>query len=186
MTTQDLDSLRGDVQYLKDRLAILDCINRQSRGHDRHDVELMNGCFHEDGWDEHGTAVTPGPQYGEWANATHAAGSQVNMHHITTHQCEIDGDVAHAESYVMGAMLNHDGVTARLLCGRYIDRLERRDGTWRISARRSTVEVAFTADASILEADVFRDRHFAKGSRDKRDLSYQRPLQIDTPAPATW
>ena len=65
-------------------------------------------------------------------NATHAAGSQQTMHNITTHTCEIDGDVAHAESYVMGAILNRDGVTARLLCGRYIDRLERRDGEWRI------------------------------------------------------
>jgi hypothetical protein len=185
-TKDDLDGLLRDVQYLKDRLAILDCVATQSRGHDRHDLELMTGAYHDDGWDEHGTAVKSGPEYGEWANATHAAGSQVNMHHITTHLCEIDGDVAHAESYVMGAMLNHDGVSARLLCGRYIDRLEKRDDVWRIAVRRSTVEVAFTADASILEADVFRDRHFVKGSRDKRDLSYQRPLEIDTPAPDVW
>lgn len=185
-TRDDLENLRRDVQYLKDRMAILDCVANQSRGHDRHDVDLMTACFHEDGFDEHGIAVTRGPEYGEWANATHSAGSQVNMHHLTTHVCDIDGDAAHAESYVMGAMLNHDGVTARLLCGRYIDRLEKRDGAWRISVRRTTVEVAFTADASILQADVFRDRHFVKGTRDNRDLSYQRPLEIDTPAPDVW
>jgi hypothetical protein len=185
-TEVDLEGLRRDVEYLKDRQAILDCVAMQAQGHDRHDIALMTSAFHEDGFDEHGTAVTPGPKYGEWANATHSAGSQVNMHHITTHVCEIVGEVAHADSYVMGAMLNHDGVTARLLCGRYIDRLEKRDGVWRIVVRRSTVEVAFTADASILETDVFRDRHFSKGSRDKKDLSYQRPLEIDTPAPEVW
>ncbi len=185
-TTNDLDELRRDVQYLKDRLAIVDCVATQARGHDRHDIDLITSAYHEDGWDEHGTAINPGPQYGEWANATHAAGSQVNMHHMTTHVCEIDGDVAHAESYVMGAMLNHDGVTARLLCGRYLDRLEKRDGVWRIAVRRSTVEVAFTADASILETDIFRDRHFPKGSRDPRDLSYARPLEIDSQAPDIW
>jgi SnoaL-like domain len=182
----DVEGLLRDVQYLKDRLAILDCVAAQARGHDRHDAELMTGAYHEDGWDEQGTAVNPGPQYGEWANATHAAGSPVNMHHVTTHLCQIDGDVAHAESYVMGAMLNHDGVTARLLCGRYLDRLEKRDGVWRIGVRRSTVEVACTADASILEADVFRDRHFPKGSRDTRDLSYARPLELNTQAPDVW
>ena len=81
----------------------------------------------------------------------------------------------------MGAILNPDGVTARLLCGRYIDRLERRDGVWRIAVRRSTVEVAMTGDASILQTPVFKEFHFAKGTRDASDLSYQRPLELDTP-----
>jgi hypothetical protein len=176
-----LEDLRRDVQYLKDRLAILDCIATLSRGTDRHDNDLMTNAFHSDGWDEHGNTVTSGPDFAARMNETHAAGSKMTMHNITTHTCEIDGDVAHAESYVMGAILNRDGVTARLLCGRYIDRLERRDGVWRISVRRSTVDVAMTADASILQTPLFRDFHFAKGTRDAGDLSYQRPLQLDTP-----
>ena len=176
-----LDDVRRDVQYLKDRQAILDCISTLSRGTDRHDVDQMTNAFHPDGWDQHGNTVVAGAEFGATMNATHAAGSQQTMHNITTHTCEIDGDVAHAESYVMGAILNRDGVTARLLCGRYIDRLERRDGKWRIAVRRSTVEVAVTADASILQTPVFRDFHFAKGTRDESDLSYQRPLEIDTP-----
>ncbi len=177
-----LEDLRRDVQYLKDRLAILDCISTLSRGTDRHDVDLMTKAFHRDGWDEHGTSVVQGPQFGDSMNATHTAGSQMTMHNVTTHTCEIDGDVAHAESYVMGAILNPDGATARLLCGRYIDRLERRDGVWRIAVRRSTVDVGMTADASILQTAAFRDRHFPKGTRDTSDLSYQRPLELDTPA----
>jgi hypothetical protein len=186
MDEDDMDDLRSDVEYLKDRLAITDCIASLSRGNDRHDVELLGDAFHEDGWDEHGTAVIAGTDYANWANSTHSAGSQVNMHHITTHLCEIEGDIAHAESYVMGVMLNHDGVTARVLSGRYLDRLEKRDGTWRIAVRKSTTEVAFVADASILKAEVFREWHFAKGSRDRRDLAYTRPLEIDTPAPEVW
>jgi hypothetical protein len=182
----ELESLQRSVQYLMDRQEILDCIAALSRGHDRHDVELMTDAFHEDGWDEHGTAVNPGPDYGDWANATHAAGSQVNMHHITTHLCEINGSEAHAESYVLGVMLNPDGKTARVLSGRYLDRLEKRENTWRIAVRRSTAEVAFVSDASILQADVFREWHFAKGSRDRQDLAYSRPLKIDTPAPDVW
>jgi hypothetical protein len=186
MNDIELEALRRDVQYMRDRVEILDCVAALSRGHDRHDLDLMTNAFHEDGWDEHGTAVNSGPKYGSWANATHTAGSQVNMHHITTHLCEIDGEVAHAESYVMGVMLNPDGVTARVLSGRYLDRLEKRDGRWRIAVRRSTAEVAFVADATILKTDVFRNWHFAKGSRDQRDLAYQRPLELDSPAPEVW
>lgn len=182
----EIGSLRRDVQYLKDRLEILDCVQAQARGHDRHDAGLLTSVYHEDGWDEHGVFVNAGPDYAGWANETHARGSQANMHHITTHSCEIDGDTAHADSYVIGAMLNHDGVTARLLCGRYIDRLERRDGMWRIAVRRSTVEVAGVIDASLLNHPYFRDMHFAKGARDKSDLAYARPLTLDTPAPETW
>jgi hypothetical protein len=52
----------------------------------------MTRAFHEDGWDEHGTAVNAGRDYAAWANSTHSARSQVNMHHITTHLCEIEGE----------------------------------------------------------------------------------------------
>jgi len=185
MTPDEERQLLADVQYLKDRQAILDVINQQSRGCDRHDAELVADAFHEDGFDEHGTQVTPGKEYGHWANETHTKGSQINMHHITTHTCEIDGDVAHAESYVIGLMLNHDGVTARLLAGRYVDRLEKRDGRWKLVVRRSTAEVCFSGDATLMTLATFTDRHFVSGSRDRTDLSYARPLGIDTPA-AVW
>ena len=52
MTDDTLKQLLKDVQYLKDRQAILDVIMRQARGHDRHDAELMNSCFWPDGVDE--------------------------------------------------------------------------------------------------------------------------------------
>ena len=68
------------------------------------------------------------------------------------------------------------------MCGRYVDRLERRDGVWRIAIRRATVELAFTADASLLQSEFFKDQRFVKGTRDRSDLSYERPLSIDTTA----
>ncbi len=181
MTPDEERQLMADVQYLKDRQAILDVINQQSRGCDRHDTELVAEAFHEGGWDEHGTQITPGKEYGQWANETHTKGSLINMHHITTHSCEIEGDVAHADSYVIGLMLNHDGVTARLLAGRYVDRLEKRDGEWKLVVRRSTAEVCFSGDATMMKVAAFTDRHFPKGARGRTDLSYARPLEIDTP-----
>ena len=171
------------LQYLSDRMEILDCVARHARGCDRFDSELLASAYHEDGVDEHGFAINPGPKYPEWANAQHSRGSLQNMHNITTHSCEIDGDEAHAESYVIGLFLNKDGKTARLLAGRYVDHLERRDGVWRIVLRRSTVDVALVGDSSFLTLPYFVDMGFVKGMRDKRDVSYQRPLTLDeTPA----
>ncbi|WP_436790402.1 nuclear transport factor 2 family protein [Yinghuangia sp. YIM S10712] len=178
--------LQRDVQYLMDRTAILDCVAQHARGHDRHDIDLLTATYHEDGVDEHGYAINSGPEYASWANKIHAAASSLHTHNITTHSCEIDGDNAHAESYVLVGLLSPDGKTAQLMSGRYLDRLERRDGTWRIAVRRSTVELAVTADASLLQNPFFTKQGFVKGTRDDRDLSYERPLLLNTEPPERW
>ncbi|WP_179475776.1 nuclear transport factor 2 family protein [Mycolicibacterium vinylchloridicum] len=180
------DTLREDVRYLLDRTAILDCIARHARGCDRHDIDLITSAYHADGVDEHGHQINPGPEYGAWANVTHAETSLVHTHNITTHTCEIDGDTAHAESYVLVILIGTDSRTAQFITGRYIDRLERQDGDWRIAVRRSTVEGMFIADARVLQSEFFTEKGYLVGTRDRTDLSYERPLSIDTPAPARW
>lgn len=181
-----LEAIQQNVQYLLDRTEILDCIASHARGCDRHDVDLISAAYHQDGVDEHGHAVNAGPQYGEWANATHAETSRVHTHHITTHICEIDGDTAHAESYAIVVLIGVDSKSAQVVTGRYIDRLERRDGQWRIAVRRSTVEGMFIADARVLQSPFFTDKGYLVGTRDTSDLSYERPLSMDVPAPARW
>jgi hypothetical protein len=111
----------------------------------------------------------------------HAKSAELHTHNITTHLCEIDedGDTAHCESYVLVGLLSHDGRTAQLMSGRYLDRLERRDGTWRIAVRRCTVDLALSADASVLRTPFFREQGFVKGTRDHDDLSYRRPLTAE-------
>lgn len=182
----DLEALRRDVTYLMDRMEISDCIATHARGCDRHDVDLITAAYHAGGVDEHGWVKNAGIEYGEWANRAHAATSQVHTHNITTHTCEIDGDTAHAESYVIVVLLGLDGRNAQVISGRYIDRLERRDGQWRIEVRRSTVEAMFLADASVLQSPFFKDTGYLVGTRDRSDLSYERPLALDTPAPQRW
>lgn len=181
-----LETLQRDVRYLLDRTAILDCVARHARGCDRHDIDLITAAYHRDGVDEHGATVNTGPEYGEWANATHAENSRVHTHNITTHTCDIDGDTAHAESYVIVVLIGRDGRSAQFITGRYLDRLERRDDQWRIAVRRSTVEGMFIADARVLQSDFFKEQGYVLGTRDRADLSYDRPLSIDTPAPARW
>jgi len=182
----ELAALQRDVQYLKDRIAILDCVARHARGCDRHDVDLVCSAYHDDGSDEHGAIRNAGPDYGAWANATHAASSLTHTHNVTTHTCEVDGDVAHAESYVIVILLTHDAGTATVISGRYVDRLERREGEWRIAVRVSTVEVMFSADASAIRSSFFAQQGYPRGTRDRADLSYERPLLADTRAPEYW
>jgi hypothetical protein len=187
-TEERLAQIESQLQYLLDRQAILDCISSNARGCDRHDVEMLAGSYCEDGIDEHGAKfVNAGPNYPEWANATHAASALQTMHNITTHSCDINGDEAHAESYSVGLFFNADGKTARVLAGRYLDRLVKEDGQWRIALRRCTLEVGLVGDAMIMNTDYLRDMGFLKGLRDHSDVSYQRPLTLDeTPDNHRW
>ena len=180
--TDRLAALESEVSYLRDRREIEDVVNNLARGTDRFDIEMMTDAYTEDGLDDHGTfARTPAKEFGEWANRIHDGGSILSLHNICTHTCEIDGDTAHAESYVMGAMLNKDGVTCRLLNGRYLDRLERVDGKWAIALRRCTIDIVLTADASIMQSEPFRNFGMIRGTRDESDPSYARPLTMETP-----
>jgi hypothetical protein len=89
--------------------------------------------------------------------------------------CEIDGDTAHAESYVHWFLRRADGETASCGSGRYIDRLERRDGRWRIAVRQILMDTHFEVDGSAWK----RIEHlFVTGSRDRNDPSYRRPFEL--------
>ena len=185
-TEARLATVETQLRYLSDRRAIEDVVHAHARGHDRFDVGLLQAAYHPDGLDEHGSAaINAGPDYADWANDIHAGGSQLCLHNITTHNCEIEGDVAHVESYVLVGLLNPDGKTVRLINGRYVDRMEKRDGAWKIALRRCTVDLLIAGDASILTAPQFKQGGFIKGVRDGSDVSYQRPLDLATPV-ARW
>lgn len=180
MTTEDrIAALEAKVSDLTDRQAIYDCIRRTSRGNDRFDVELITGSYHEDGIHELGQNQISGQAYGEHANHAHKNIADANLHNVTMHLCEIDGDVAHAESYVIGLFLDPGGQTARMLAGRYLDRLERRGGEWKIALRRATVEVAMEGKAVLPNGSTLPGSGYLRGNRDRSDPSYERPLTTD-------
>lgn len=171
---KELEQIRGTLRYLSDRQAILDCITRESRGRDRHDAEMTAGCYSADGADEHGLFITPGPEYGEKANAGHRAAFSANSHNLTNHTCRIEGDIAYCETYVMGGLLSLDQQTCKIALGRYIDELQRRGGVWKIKLRRTVIDMVAEGDASWLKTPAISG--FLKGVRSKEDPSYQPPI----------
>ena len=103
------------------------------------------------------------------------------MHHITTHTCEIDGDTAHCESYVIGTMLSPDKQSMKVAPGRYFDRLERRPGPggqpeWRLLYRRCTVEMSLDGPADWVNGPMCKG--FLRSVWSREDKSYQRPIEV--------
>ena len=83
-------------------------------------------------------------------------------------------------SYSLGLFLDKGGATGRVLAGRYIDRLEKRDGAWRIALRRSTVEVALEGKATLPTGAPLAGSGYLRGNRDRSDPSYERPLTAES------
>jgi len=181
MSSDDrIAELERKLQHLIDRQDILDCITRTSRGNDRFDIDWIVGGYHEGGIHELGQKQISGVEYGEHANHAHGAMCAANLHNVTMHSCEIDGDVAHAESYVIGLFLDNACEKSRILAGRYIDRLERRDGRWGIVLRRCTVEVALEGTARLPNGSPLPGSGYLKGTRGNGDPAYERPLSLAT------
>jgi hypothetical protein len=170
----ELEDILSTVRYLKDRQDILDCIQRESRARDRQDSEQIASCWWEDGVDEHGANIMRMPDYPEAANAGHQANFNLTSHNITNHLCEIDGDTAYCESYVVGALFWLDGKSTTIAFGRYLDQLEKRDGEWRMLVRRCTIEATADCDGTWIHSKNVQG--FLKGLWSKEDPSYERPF----------
>jgi ketosteroid isomerase-like protein len=130
------DELERMVRELHDRQAIRDQINNYCRGVDRMDRSLLLSVYHPDAIDDHGLFVGGPEAFADWAFGYHGTMQSAHQHIVTNHTCELDGDTAHTETYWLFAGVNKDGSPATIGGGRYIDRFEKRNGNWRIAARK--------------------------------------------------
>jgi hypothetical protein len=169
------------VKQQKDRQDIWQALLDYTRGVDRHDRSLMERAYHGDSWDDHGMASGTGAEFCDWAIGFHAQIQTAHQHYITNHTVELDGDVAHAETYYIFWGENREGPPT-LAFGRYLDRLERRDGRWAIAYRRCIIEKSgHFLDAEIPEELKGMITPTGPVRWDRQDASYVRPLLKDTP-----
>jgi hypothetical protein len=163
---------------LRSRQEILDCIYRVARGVDRLDRELVLSGYHPDAVDDHGTFVGSAEGFVDYFFDLHRRAHHSTAHIINNHLCELDGDTAHAETYYIFASMNAYGPPVTLAGGRYIDRFERRDGRWAIAVRKCVPGWNTTPDAAVSEAMREAFKGVGHISRDRDDLSYERPLSV--------
>lgn len=172
--------MAGDIEtvirQLQDRQEILDCLLRYCRGVDRFDREAVRSAYHEDAIDDHGDYVGGVEGFIDWAFGYHQRHQRRTLHSISNHLCELDGDTAHAETHFTFHAVNCEAPHQTITSGRYIDRLERRNGRWGIVRRICVIN----ALGSALDPDgAAGDGQFAPTSRDRNDPAYMRPLEID-------
>jgi len=175
-----LATLARELRYLRDRLDILDVINGYCRALDRIDGDLLTDAFHADVQDRQGPFLGDRAAFVPWALGLMTEFTMTH-HSLTTHNCEIDGDVAHAESYCVFFVTHRDGRMLGAGAARYIDRLERREGKWALARRVEVMDCGYEMPAS---GWLGSDWTGIEPRRDRSDLSYMRPLEVPVPGSA--
>lgn len=187
-----LAELEATVRDLADRQAILDCLMRYSRGVDRLDREALLSVYHPDAIDDHGMFVGGPSEFADWVIGMHSTLHLSQQHCLLNHTCDLDGDVAHTETYYMFVGMNRQGAPLAMSGGRYVDRFEKRDGVWAIAHRvclrdwipldeapDPTDPAAFTAVKDGLPPAMAALMATASISRrDTSDPSYARPFAV--------
>ena len=162
----------GALRELLDRRAIEECIHRYARGVDRADEELVRSAYHPDAVEDHGAFVGDVEGLVGFLAAAHGP-FPAYQRYVSNTTVDLDGDEAHAESYYSCVLRRDDRGRLLVNGGRYVDRLERRNGEWRVARRVVVMEWEGT-----FEGGPPRFGGEVAGRHDRDDVSYQRPLEV--------
>ncbi|MBH0122625.1 nuclear transport factor 2 family protein [Rhodococcus sp. CX] len=184
------------LQLVYDRQQIIEVLHRYARAIDRCDIKLLESVYHEDATDAHGSFDGNAHEFAAFMVPRLAEQTTYSIHHVTNELVEVDGDRAIAESCLLGyhripggrdsvarffgdeyadraeADGTLEGEHEYLTGGRYLDKLLRRDGVWRIWRRRITVEWN-QCQPSRMVIEGGRSKYNLPGSRDLGDPSYR-------------
>lgn len=174
LTAPDPAALREII----DRQQIWECLLRYARGMDRLDLDLALSAYHPGAIEDHGAVIAACEEFVPRVLEFHRTGEIVTQHILTNHSCEIDGDTAHTETYTHCFSVYPQG-PHRIAFGRFVDRLERRNGRWAIATRVSIPEGATDVPRVNDRAGmVDLPGALGHGARDRSDPSYLRPLPL--------
>jgi len=120
---------------LADREAIRDCLYRYCRAIDRCDMELLRTAYWPGAIDDHTGFRGTVEEFIAWALPI-LRGMEQSVHMIGNVLIRVEGAAAAVESYFWSVSVVTAPTTRETtVCGRYLDRFERRNDEWRIAAR---------------------------------------------------
>ncbi len=165
---------QATLQQLLDRESIRDCLFRYCRGVDRADEQALRSAYWPDATDQHGAYRGSAAGFIEQALPRLRAGGR-GVHHIGNVLIALDGYHADVESSFLALQTAAAVPTQEtFLCGRYLDRFEKRAGQWRIANRTVVydwIEERSRPELARPDADLFAKRQ-PTGRRGESDPLY--------------
>lgn len=163
----------SELQGLLDESAVRQVIAEGLRGTDRCDEELAKASYWPDAHYSH--IFTSGNAW-ECSAAIIAMlreKTEAAAHNMGSMSLRVNGDVAACETYIANFIrlkVSGGEVVSVIIMARVLDRLERRDGEWRIVDRKVVPEWQHNAAALIGEEGV--REHFSASRKGRDDDSY--------------
>jgi hypothetical protein len=165
--------LEAKLQALIDEADIRRVHIRYCRGIDRMDWDLVRSCYHPDAIDRHGSYNGGVEGFIEWA-AELLPQFESTQHFTGNQYVEVHGDVAFAEHYAQAWHRTKPDADKPAMDWvvniRYVDRMERRNGEWRIADRVVVLDSQRSDPVPEGQAPL---ENFTVGRRDKEDTSYK-------------
>lgn len=184
VTDGNTEDREARIDLLLAKQDIRECLERFSRGMDRFDRDAYLSAFWPDAEMAAGPFVGSASDCWDWAVPMHEAGQILTHHALLQSNIDVDGDTGHSETYYQFVGRNRDE-SIWIAGGRYVDRLERRDGEWRIALRTNLIEWCHQpTPLPVPFADVADIALNGVSARSGEDPSYYRPL-LNRRAPTT-
>lgn len=139
-----------DMTELADRLAIAETLALYCRGIDRCDAEQLAAVFTPDARIDYGDGARPIAEVIPGLIAGLSA-MRLTQHNISNTVMRITGETAKAETNCVALHLipAPEGGTELVVGGRYLDRLIKREGRWRIAQRLYVMDWNRSAPATM-------------------------------------
>ncbi len=125
---------------LADRLAIQDVLHLHCRGLDRLDKEAIQCAYWPDAEVDYGSYKGSAHIFAELVVGALGQTYELTRHSISNILIHVTGHVAHSESSVHAGHLLLGAQEELLFYGRYLDRLEKRAGRWKILHRQVVMD----------------------------------------------
>jgi hypothetical protein len=159
------------LQEMLDHYEIRRTLAEYCHACDRADEAMMANVYTgADSFDDHGHVKAPGPEYARVMTGLILERTEAISHILGQSLIKVDGDNASTETFFIAFMrLPASGSgppRMNQLIGRFVDRLEKVDGTWKIQHR---VCVRDTSMTSPIERDDYAAYGFVEGARDATD-----------------
>ena len=163
------------VQEMLDEHALRKLVHTYCRAVDRGDMAMLRELYHHDAVDVHG-GFSSGSADEFFAQLVASRPFiRAMQHHATTANFAIDGNAAEGEIYSLAVhTLAGKGRDIDLVIGgRYLDKYEKRDGTWKLLERTIVTDWARVTDPSAMDMSHPITKESLKGALDETDPSFQ-------------
>ena len=170
-----MSATEAQMQQMLDEFQLGKLVHGYCRAVDRGELDEVRRLYHHDAQDSHGAFSTGGTD--DFLGALAAARPYIRsmQHNVTTVNFAVDGDRAEGEVYTIATHTFSvgDRDVDVIVGGRYLDRYEKRDDTWKILERTIVTDWAHVNDPSTVDVSHPITRDTPRGTPDANDPSYQ-------------